>query len=167
VAQLTGKRVAFGYRKRGCSCPGFHLPSPWVWAGRSLEMQDETWTCAFEAGVQLSEDPRLHPCRKATERCKPVQLSVDNNFFNFMILKIKIAICLVILRFFFFLVLLNLPAWGWREGSEVKSTVCSSRGPEFNSQQSHGGSQPSVMGSDALFWPAGTHVGRTCMHNKS
>ena len=29
---------------------------------------------------------------------------------------------------------------------------CSSRGPEFNSQQHHGGSQPSVMGSDALFW---------------
>jgi hypothetical protein len=34
----------------------------------------------------------------------------------------------------------------------VKSTDCSSRGPEFNSQQSHGGSQPSVMGSDVLFW---------------
>jgi hypothetical protein len=28
----------------------------------------------------------------------------------------------------------------------VKSTDCSSRGPEFNSQQPHGGSQPSVMG---------------------
>ncbi|EDM16381.1 rCG63686 [Rattus norvegicus] len=41
---------------------------------------------------------------------------------------------------------------GWRDGSEVKSTDCSSRGPEFNSQQPHGGSQPSVMGSDALFW---------------
>jgi hypothetical protein len=25
-------------------------------------------------------------------------------------------------------------------------------GPEFNSQQSHGGSQPSVMGSETLFW---------------
>ena len=25
-------------------------------------------------------------------------------------------------------------------------------GPEFNSQQPHGGSQPFVMGSDALFW---------------
>jgi hypothetical protein len=34
----------------------------------------------------------------------------------------------------------------------VKSTDCSSRDPEFNSQQPHGGSQPSVMGSDALFW---------------
>jgi hypothetical protein len=31
-------------------------------------------------------------------------------------------------------------------------TDCSSRGLEFNSQQPHGGSQPSVMGSDALFW---------------
>jgi hypothetical protein len=28
----------------------------------------------------------------------------------------------------------------------------SSKGPEFNSQQSHGTSQPSVMGSNALFW---------------
>jgi len=42
--------------------------------------------------------------------------------------------------------------WGWRDGSEVKSIDCSPRGPEFNSQQPHGGSQPSVMGSDALFW---------------
>jgi hypothetical protein len=41
-------------------------------------------------------------------------------------------------------------AQGWRnDGSEVK---CFSRGPEFNSQQPHGGSQPSVIGSDALFW---------------
>ena len=43
-------------------------------------------------------------------------------------------------------------SWGWRDGSVVKSTDCSSRGPEFNSQQPHGGSQPSVMESDALFW---------------
>jgi hypothetical protein len=41
---------------------------------------------------------------------------------------------------------------GWRDGLEVGSTDCSSRGPEFKSQQPHGGSQPSVMGSDALFW---------------
>ncbi|EDL33708.1 mCG148147 [Mus musculus] len=40
---------------------------------------------------------------------------------------------------------------GWRDGSVVKSTDCSCRGPEFNSQQPHGGSQPSVMGLDA-FW---------------
>jgi hypothetical protein len=40
----------------------------------------------------------------------------------------------------------------WGDGSAVKSTDCSSKGPEFNSQQPHGGSPPSVMGSDALFW---------------
>ena len=41
---------------------------------------------------------------------------------------------------------------GWRDGSAVKSTDYSSRVPEFKSQQPHGGSQPSVMRSDALFW---------------
>ena len=41
---------------------------------------------------------------------------------------------------------------GWRDGSVVKSTDCSSEGPEFKSQQPHGGSQLSVTGSDALFW---------------
>jgi len=40
---------------------------------------------------------------------------------------------------------------GWRGGSVVRSTDCSSRGPEFKSQQPHGGSQPSVKGSEALF----------------
>jgi hypothetical protein len=34
---------------------------------------------------------------------------------------------------------------GWRGGSVVKSTDCSSRGPEFNFQKPHGGSQPSEM----------------------
>jgi hypothetical protein len=42
--------------------------------------------------------------------------------------------------------------WGWRDGSAVKSTDCSSEGHEFKSQQPHDGSQPSVMRSDALFW---------------
>jgi hypothetical protein len=45
----------------------------------------------------------------------------------------------------------TMSMWGWRDSSVVKSTDCSSRGPEFKSQQPHGGSQPSVMGSDALF----------------
>jgi hypothetical protein len=40
----------------------------------------------------------------------------------------------------------------WRDGMVVKSTNCSSRGPEFNFQQRYGGSHPSVMGSNALFW---------------
>jgi hypothetical protein len=39
---------------------------------------------------------------------------------------------------------------GWRFGSAVKSTDCSSQGPEFKSQQPLGGSQPLVMRSDFL-----------------
>ena len=34
------------------------------------------------------------------------------------------------------------------------------RGPEFNSQHPHGGSEPSIMRSGAPFWPAGIHAGR-------
>jgi len=45
----------------------------------------------------------------------------------------------------------NKKKWGWRDGSVVKSTDCSSRGPEFYSQQPHGGSQPFMKVSDALF----------------
>jgi hypothetical protein len=40
----------------------------------------------------------------------------------------------------------------WRDGSVVKSTDCSSEGPVFKFQQPHGGSQPSIMTSDALYW---------------
>jgi hypothetical protein len=50
------------------------------------------------------------------------------------------------------MVLLKKYQRGWSDGSVVKSTDCSPRGPEFNSQQPHDGSQPSVMGSDAFFW---------------
>jgi hypothetical protein len=46
--------------------------------------------------------------------------------------------------------LLKTYSVGWRGGSVVESTNCSSRGPEFNSQQPHGGSQPPVMGSPLL-----------------
>jgi hypothetical protein len=34
----------------------------------------------------------------------------------------------------------------------VRAPDSSSEGPEFKSQQPHGGSQPSVTSSDALFW---------------
>jgi hypothetical protein len=44
---------------------------------------------------------------------------------------------------------------GWRDAD------CSSRGPEFNSQQLHGGLQPSGIGSDALFW----HVLRATVYS--
>jgi hypothetical protein len=38
---------------------------------------------------------------------------------------------------------------GWRNSSEVKGTDSFSNGPEFNSQQLYGGSQPSEMGVNA------------------
>jgi hypothetical protein len=41
---------------------------------------------------------------------------------------------------------------GWRDGSMVRSTDYNSRGSESNSQQPDGGSQPSVILSDALYW---------------
>jgi hypothetical protein len=34
----------------------------------------------------------------------------------------------------------------------VRAPDCSSKGLEFKSQQPHGGSQPSVTRSDAIFW---------------
>jgi hypothetical protein len=40
---------------------------------------------------------------------------------------------------------------------------CSSRGPEFRPQPPHGGSQPSVMGPDALLWQAGIHASRALL----
>jgi hypothetical protein len=43
-----------------------------------------------------------------------------------------------------------MQALGWLDGSPGKSTDCSSKGPEFKSQQPHGGSQPPVMRSDTL-----------------
>jgi hypothetical protein len=46
----------------------------------------------------------------------------------------------------------NMYARGWRGDLAVKSTDCSSSGFQFKSQKPHGGSQPSVMRSDALFW---------------
>ena len=49
-------------------------------------------------------------------------------------------------------VVLSEPAKRLFDVSAVKSTDCSSEGPEFKSQQPHGGSQPSVMRSGALFW---------------
>jgi hypothetical protein len=52
---------------------------------------------------------------------------------------------------------------GWLTGY-IKSTGCSSRGLEFNSQQPYGGSEPSIRRSGALFWPAGIHAGRTLVY---
>jgi hypothetical protein len=49
---------------------------------------------------------------------------------------------------------------GQRGSLVVKSIDCSSKGPEFKSQQPHGGSQPSILGSDALLCNSGVHADR-------
>ena len=38
------------------------------------------------------------------------------------------------------------------------------RGPEFNSQQPHGDSQPSIKESDALFWHTGVYADKALIH---
>jgi hypothetical protein len=58
-------------------------------------------------------------------------------------------------HFFFFLEILISLKLTMRAGEMaqwVRAPDCSSKGPEFKSQQPHGGSQPSVTKSDALFW---------------
>jgi hypothetical protein len=48
---------------------------------------------------------------------------------------------------------------GWWDDSAGKNTDCSSKGPEFKSQQPHGGLQPPIMRSDKLE-EGGTEVSR-------
>jgi hypothetical protein len=42
--------------------------------------------------------------------------------------------------------------WAGEMAQWVRAPDCSSEGLKFKSQQPHGGSQPSVTRSDALFW---------------
>jgi hypothetical protein len=48
--------------------------------------------------------------------------------------------------------MLKVKLWAGEMAQWVRAPDCSSKGPEFKSQQPHGGSQPSVTRSDALFW---------------
>jgi hypothetical protein len=64
---------------------------------------------------------------------------------------VLLLLLFVFLVFVVVVVVFNL-TFVLRDGSAVKRTDCSYRGPEFNSQQPHGSSQPSAMASDALFW---------------
>jgi hypothetical protein len=63
-----------------------------------------------------------------------------------------VCVCIYIYIYFFFFFLLKHNFWSGEMAQCVKSTDDSSSDSQFNSQQPHGGSQPSVMGSDALFW---------------
>jgi hypothetical protein len=48
----------------------------------------------------------------------------------------------------------------------VRAPDCSSEGPKFKSQQPHGGSQPPVMRSDALFWSVSEDSYSVLTYNK-
>ena len=52
---------------------------------------------------------------------------------------------------------------GWRDGSVVTSTGCSSRGPGFSSQQPHGSSQPPVTPVPRDLMPS-SGLCRYCTH---
>ncbi|EDM06555.1 rCG34594 [Rattus norvegicus] len=52
----------------------------------------------------------------------------------------------------------------WGIGSAGNNTGCSSRGPELNSNNYIGGSQPSLMSSDALFCCAGVLAHKIFIH---
>lgn len=50
--------------------------------------------------------------------------------------------------------------------TEVGEIAQRVRGPEFNSQQLHGGSQSSRVGADDLFWHKGIYANRALIYMK-
>jgi hypothetical protein len=54
---------------------------------------------------------------------------------------------------------------GWRDGSVVKSTGCSSRSPEFISQQPHGGSLMSATPVPGNVTPSNTNAPKIKINN--
>jgi hypothetical protein len=62
---------------------------------------------------------------------------------------------------------LKIKQVGWKKNKAgVMSIACSSRGLEFNSQQPHDGSQPSLISSNVLFYHAGIHADRPPIYRK-
>lgn len=62
------------------------------------------------------------------------------------------------------------PAPAMRDGSVVKIICCSPRGPGFDTQHSHGGSQENnskwILGHHTHVWYTDIHTGRTLIHTK-
>ena len=119
------------------------------------EISREIWMDTVMV-VFLTSDRLMEVCKKASRH--PWDLCRSNSIWN---------IC----NKYFHITDFNWQNWnvqlrkrkkmGWRDGSVIKSTDCSSIGPEFNSQQPHGGSQPSVIGPDVFFWWV---WGQQCTH---
>jgi hypothetical protein len=73
-----------------------------------------------------------------------------SSFFSFLLLSFVFSFSLSFYFYLFFI--FRKETGGWRDGSTVKNTDCSSEGSEFKSQQPNGGSQPFVTRSDTFFW---------------
>jgi hypothetical protein len=81
-----------------------------------------------------------NPVLKNQKKKKKKKLMKPWNLYYF-ILFFHILMVAQAHRFAFSVPACNLKTYGsWRDGSAVKSTDCSFRGPEFKSQQPHGGS---------------------------
>jgi hypothetical protein len=113
-------------------CSGPLLLFWYLWAEKFEHIPEEKLVCTYEREYMIFVFLVLVSSLRATDS------------WSFYLYKILIIL--------FFTDEQNSTVWGWRDGSAIKSTDCSSRGTEFSSQQPHGSSQPSVMGSDALFW---------------
>jgi hypothetical protein len=97
--------------------------------------------CAGKTLIHIKSSKSTEkPCLKKPKKKKK---SSKSFFFILAYSQLNYYHLQVILKYFY---------GGWRDGSEVKSTDYSSKGPEFKSQQPHGGSQLSIMRSDAFFW---------------
>jgi hypothetical protein len=55
---------------------------------------------------------------------------------------------------------------GAGEMAQMVNVCCSFTGTEFKSQQPHGGSQPSILGSDALFCHAGVYADKAYVYKR-
>ena len=102
-------------------------------ASRVLESKD----CDFGCLLYEDDSDLVKWNHKVALICISLILRKVNTFKNSFV-----AICVSFEKY----------SWLARDGSAVKSNDCSSEGLEFKSQQPHGGSQLSIMRSDALFW---------------
>lgn len=85
---------------------------------------------------------------KTPEKCKKIAMHLAQVWWNFK------AICFLFAEWYWESSPQEEAAQRRRDGSGTKRTGCSSRGPEFSSQHSQGGSQPSVLAilGDLMFF---------------
>jgi hypothetical protein len=96
------------------------------------------WICVGHIAFFLGPLLFLLRCLKPTEHLRREQKEPE------VVSDFKLAFVLINDK--------NLSLGAGEMAQWVRAPDCSSEGPEFNSQQPHGGSQPSLTRSDSLFW---------------